>query len=303
MHTVLIVDDNRDNIRVLMDTLKDDFKLLAATSGEQALEMLAFGVNLPDLILLDILLPGIDGYEVCRKLKNSDSTRNIPIIFVTAVSEVMDESRGFRVGAVDYITKPFHPPIVKARVETHINLKNKTDMLEKLASLDSLTNIPNRRKFDEVLKNEWQRAVRYRFPLSVLMIDVDRFKQYNDNYGHATGDTCLRQIARTLKRTLKRPYDFIARYGGEEFVVILPDVDVKGAAKVGETMKQAVEDLGIVHEYSTVGAVVTVSLGGATILPDGETRGSADLMEEADRLLYMAKKAGRNTLMLRDLNE
>lgn len=296
MPTVLIVDDNHENIRILIETLKDEFKLLAASSGDQALYLLKSGPKLPDLILLDILMPGVDGYEVCRKLKHNDRTRHIPIIFVTAISEVMDETKGFRLGAADYITKPYHPPIVKARIKTQINLKNKTDMLEQLASIDGLTNIPNRRKFDEVLQNEWQRALRYQFPLSVIMIDVDQFKQYNDHYGHATGDECLRQIADALGACLKRPYDFIARYGGEEFVVILPDVDTRGAFRIADAMKQAVADLDMAHERSDVSPHVSISAGVATALPGGSITACRDLVAAADRQMYQAKKDGRNRI-------
>lgn len=296
MHTLLIVDDTPENIKILMEALKDDYKLLAATSGERALEILFSGQTLPDLILLDILMPGIDGYEVCRRLKEDDNTRHIPVIFVTAISEIMDETKGFRLGAVDYITKPFHPPIVKARVQAHINLKVKTDMLEQLASLDGLTNIPNRRKFDEVIENEWKRSLRYHFPLSVIMIDVDQFKQFNDHYGHAAGDTCLQEVAKALKNCLKRPYDLIARYGGEEFVVVLPDVDTFGAKLVGERMKQAVEDLHISHGKSSVFNRVTVSLGVATIHPQENKNSHVDVVEAADQFLYKAKASGRNRM-------
>ncbi len=302
MHTLLIIDDTPDNIRILMETLKDDYKLLAATSGERGLEVLSSGQPLPDLILLDILMPGIDGYEVCKQLKENDATRHIPVIFVTAISEVMDETKGFRLGAVDYITKPFHPPIIKARVQAHINLKVKTDMLEKLAALDGLTNIPNRRKFDEVIENEWKRSLRYHFPLSVIMIDVDMFKQFNDHYGHAAGDRCLQNIAMALKDCLKRPYDLIARYGGEEFVVILPDVDADGASLMGNSMKQAVEELQIPHKVSSVTDHVTVSLGAATIHPQDRNASPLEVVAAADKLLYQAKDAGRNRLEADEVN-
>ncbi|MCG8618762.1 MAG: diguanylate cyclase, partial [Desulfobacterales bacterium] len=219
-----------------------------------------------------------------------------PVIFVTAISEVMDETKGFRLGAVDYITKPFHPPIVKARVQAHINLKIKTDMLEKLASLDGLTNIPNRRKFDEVIENEWKRALRYNFPLSVIMIDVDKFKQFNDHYGHAAGDNCLQDVSKALNQCLKRPYDFMARYGGEEFVVILPDVGLEGAVKVGNCMKDSVEALAIPHEVSEVIDHVTVSLGLATTHPSAPEGNWNDVVAAADKKLYEAKAAGRNCL-------
>lgn len=299
-NTLLIVDDTPENIRVLMEALKDEYRILAATSGEKALRMAVSEESPPDLILLDILMPGIDGYEVCRLLKNDDRTRNIPVIFVTAISEVMDETRGFRLGAVDYITKPFHPPIVKARVRAHVQLKLKTDMLEQLASLDGLTNIPNRRKFDEMIENEWKRAQRYDMPLSVILIDVDQFKQYNDNYGHAAGDECLKEIARALKRCLKRPYDFIARYGGEEFVVILADTDTEGTRQVGTCMKETVEELAIPHGFSPVADHITISLGGATAYPQRQCESPLQVVEIADQMMYEAKSKGRNCMCLKD---
>ena len=295
-NTLLIVDDTPDNIRVLVETLKDEYRILAATSGEKALRMAISETNPPDLILLDILMPGIDGYEVCRRLKNDDRTRNIPVIFVTAISEVMDETRGFRLGAVDYITKPFHTPIVKARVRAHVNLKLKTDMLEQLASLDGLTNVPNRRKFEEVIASEWTRAQRYDMPLSVLLVDVDQFKQYNDTYGHAAGDECLKKLVKALQKCLKRPYDFLARYGGEEFVVVLSDTDGEGCRRVGGRMRMAVEMLRIPHEDSCVTDHVTISLGGATVYPHREPGSAPEVVDLADKMLYEAKSSGRNRL-------
>ncbi|MEA1968680.1 MAG: diguanylate cyclase [Thermodesulfobacteriota bacterium] len=304
MHTLLIVDDSPDNISFLMEILKDEYKLTAATSGEQALAMLASMRKLPDLILLDILMPGMDGYKVCKTLKNSDRTCNIPVIFITASTEVADEAMGFSLGAVDFISKPYHPLIIKARIKTHINLKIKTDMLEQLASLDGLTNIANRRKFDETLKNEWQRAVRHHFSLSLIMIDVDQFKKYNDNYGHAAGDICLQKIAAVLQECVKRPYyDLVARYGGEEFVVILPDVGINGGTQIALSIKNRVEALKIPLEYSTTNKYLTISLGLATIRPHKGIQSGMELVEAADKLMYQAKQAGGNQLMTKDLSK
>jgi diguanylate cyclase (GGDEF)-like protein len=301
MQTLLIVDDTPENIKILMETLKSDYKIIFATSGEKAIELLGSKGNLPDLILLDIKMPGIDGYDVCKWLKNNDNTRNIPVIFVTASSEVSDESKGFRLGAVDYITKPFHPPIIKARVNAHINLKIKSDMLEKLASRDALTDLYNRRKFDEMIKKEWNRAQRNHSLLSVLMIDIDKFKQYNDNYGHATGDKCLKDIANALKTGLKRANDFVARYGGEEFIIILPDIDSQAAQQVGSSIIDAVESLDIRHEHSDVAGHVTISMGIATTRPSIDKNECLNIVEIADQLLYMAKEAGRNRFCVKDL--
>jgi len=298
---ILIVDDEKLNRNILADILKHEYKVILAKNGEQALKR-AFSDTPPDLILLDIVMPDMDGYEVCKQLKNQEETKEIPVIFVTSMSEVMKESKGFELGAVDYITKPFHPPIIKARVRAHISLKIKSDMLEQLASLDALTNIANRRKFDEVIGNEWKRAHRYNALLSVIMIDVDKFKQYNDNYGHAAGDICLQKIAKALKGCIKRPYDFIARYGGEEFIMVLPDIDSKGAQQVGTFAKQIIEDLNIPHEYSDVANHVTISMGIATMRPANGIESCVKIVNAADKQLYSAKEMGRNRVCAKDYN-
>jgi diguanylate cyclase (GGDEF)-like protein len=290
---VLIVDDEPSNLDVLMDLLKSDYKVVAALNGERALEMAGSSAP-PDLVLLDILMPEMDGYEVCEKLKANDATKNLPVIFVTAVSEVMDEARGFRLGAVDYITKPFHPPIVKARVKAHMELKVKSDMLEKLASIDGLTNLYNRRRLDEILSVEWSRCQRSKAPLSLVMIDIDFFKLFNDTYGHALGDHCLKEVAWTLKDTLRRPGDIIARYGGEEFAVLLPATNDEGAAIMANKMREEVAALKIPHSASEISNFITVSMGVATVPSDSGKTSSEDLLKAADRALYQSKKNGRN---------
>lgn len=290
---ILIVDDEPTNIDILLNVLKDEYKVVAATNGKKALEITK-SKDPPDLILLDILMPDMDGYEVCRALKDDDSTKNLPVIFVTAVSEVMDETRGFKLGAVDYITKPFHPPVVKARVKAHMELKIKSDLLEQLASIDGLTNIFNRRRFDEILHLEWNRAARSKTPLSLIMIDIDNFKLFNDTYGHAMGDQCLKDVAWTLRDCIRRPSDIIARYGGEEFAALLPATDQEGVKKIADNMRYEVEALGIPHSDSDVSDLVTISLGAATVFADTEINLSERLLKAADEALYQSKKKGRN---------
>jgi diguanylate cyclase (GGDEF)-like protein len=297
---ILIVDDEPSNLDILMDLLKEDYKVVAALNGEKALEIARSG-SPPDLILLDILMPEMDGYEVCRHLKESESTKSLPVIFVTAVSEVMDETRGFRLGAVDYITKPFHPPVVKARVKAHMELKIKSDMLEQLASIDGLTNLYNRRRLDELLCGEWNRCQRSKAPLSLIMIDIDYFKLFNDTYGHALGDQCLRDVAWTLKDCLRRPGDIIARYGGEEFAVLLPNTDMEGAENMAHKLRKEVESLKIPHSSSEVSGYVTISLGVATAFTDFALDSSVDLLKTADSALYQSKKNGRNLVTCQKL--
>ncbi len=289
---ILIVDDEPANIRVLGSALRDEYQVSFATSGEQALNIAGSDT---DLILLDIMMEGMDGYEVCRKLKNSRKTKNIPIIFITTMSDEEDETRGLEAGAVDYITKPFSMAIVKARVRTHLELKRHRDMLENLSSLDGLTGIPNRRRFDEYLEQEWKRAVRDASFLSLIMIDIDYFKKFNDNYGHCAGDDCLRKVAKTLAESVNRPSDLVARYGGEEFAAVLPKTDKEGAVFVADTMLKKIESLGIPHSHSEVQTFLTVSIGTATILPSPDADMSV-LVNSSDRALYEAKRSGRNRL-------
>jgi diguanylate cyclase (GGDEF)-like protein len=289
---ILIVDDTPTNIQVLAEALRVDYHVRVAGSGKMAFEIIA-KLGAPDLILLDVMMPEMDGYEVCRRLKQSPETKNVPVIFVTAKSDVVDEEYGLRLGAVDYIAKPFHLAIVSARVQNHINLKLKSDLLESQAMLDGLTNIPNRRRFDETLGNEWKRAQRSGVPLSLIMADIDYFKQYNDYYGHGVGDACLKKVAASLAAATERPSDLAARYGGEEFAIILPETDAEGARIIAEHFRSHVESLHLPHEYSNTSGYVTVSVGLACVVPNAETT-QTDLLRLADNLLYQAKKAGRN---------
>ena len=289
---LLIVDDNRQNIEILMALFKDEYKIAAAINAQRALKI-AQSDSPPDLILMDILMPKMDGYELCAALKEIPATKQIPIIFVTAVSEVMDESRGFNLGAVDYITKPFHPPMVMARVKLHLNLKRKQELLEKYAFIDALTEIPNRRRFDEVLANEWNRAKRFHLTLSIIMIDIDYFKDYNDTYGHGMGDDCLKKVASTLEKSLRRGGDFVARYGGEEFMAILPDTTGDEVVTICRHIAENIKKLAIEHSSSSINDCITVSMGGASINPNKITP-IEKFIEAADKKMYEAKAAGRN---------
>ncbi len=292
---VLIVDDNPLNIQVLAEGLSREYRIKIATRGEKALEI-AETAPRPDLILLDVMMPEMDGYTVCRKLKEEDRTKDIPVIFITAKDHLEDELYGLSLGAVDYITKPFQFPIVEARVRTHMNLKRKNDLLEKLALLDGLTEIPNRHSFETLLQKEWRRCMRSEKEFSCLMIDIDYFKPYNDHYGHGAGDDCLRQIAKALKDALRRPGDFVARYGGEEFAVLLPETNCEGAATTAGEIRAAVKRLGVKHEFSEAADTVSVSIGGVCIVP-GEDRSPRSFIDMADQMLYKAKLAGRDRIM------
>jgi len=293
-HRILIVDDIPANIQLLAGILESDYEIFFATTGERALEIAA--EKDIDLILLDIMMPEVDGYEVCRRLKADPSLQEIPVIFVTAKTQVDDELKGFDVGAVDYIVKPISPPIVQARVKIHLELKTHRDYLRSLSNYDGITGIPNRRYLDEMLQRTCNQSRRSRTPLSMFMADIDYFKQYNDRYGHLAGDDCLKLVAQALSKALVRPADFIARYGGEEFAVICPETSAKDANMVAAKLLDAVGALAIPHEESAAAPIVTISIGGVTINPENPGREiePANLIHRADTLLYKAKKNGRN---------
>ena len=292
MPLVLIVDDQISNIKLLSAILGDDYRIRVATNGLDALK-LAEAAPQPDLILLDIMMPDMDGYETCRRLKSNSVTQNIPVIFVTALSSEADEERGLNLGAIDYITKPLSAPVVRARVRNHAVLKRKADLLESLAHIDSLTGIANRRRLDHALALEWRRCLRADESLALLMIDIDAFKAYNDHYGHGRGDLCLTKVAGTLAAGLQRPADLVARYGGEEFAVLLPDTDLVAAALIGERLRQQIEAKRIRHAQGQRHEFVTISVGCAA-LPPTDALKTQDLIGIADRNLYTAKNTGRN---------
>lgn len=289
---ILIVDDTPTNIQVLAENLIKDYRIKVAASGEDALRIIAHQ-GLPDLILLDVMMPDIDGYEVCRRLKNDPQTSAIPVIFVTALNEVANEEFGLNLGAMDYITKPFYLPVVKARVRNHIRLKQMTDMLESMAWIDGLTSIPNRRRFDQMLEVEWKRAQRNHLPLGIIMVDIDHFKEYNDRHGHGEGDVCLKQVATMFAATVNRPGDLVARYGGEEFVILMPETDTDGTRQLADQLRHRIESMQIPHSGSSASRWVTVSLGYASLIPQPNQTSSA-LLDEADNMLYQAKNLGRN---------
>lgn len=293
---VVIIDDAPANIRLLNACLADEYAVRFATSGAAGIEVIR--KQRPDIVLLDVMMPKMDGYEVCAALKADPDTKDVPIIFVTAQGEGDDEEKGLSVGAVDYITKPFIPAVVKARVRIHIELKRLRDLLLQQSITDELTGLANRRAFDEALKREWSRGIRSGRPLALAMIDIDFFKGFNDLYGHLGGDDCLGRVARTLRDAVPRRHsDLVARYGGEEFAVLLVDTDIEGAQTVSERLRSSVADLGIPHGRSAVADNVTVSIGAASVAPNGD-RSPASLIALADGLLYRAKEAGRNRVMV-----
>lgn len=322
--SILIVDDRPENLLTLEELLDAPGRdIVRANSGNEALAK-TFDHDFA-VVLMDVKMPGMDGFETAELMRGNRKTRNIPIIFVTAASSHQDHIfQGYDSGAVDYLVKPLQPKVLQSKVQffldTHVQrmeLERKTReldaklveleelqqlleesnlKLQQLSSMDALTGLPNRRSFDETFAREWEHAVRSSKVLSLIIMDIDHFKLYNDSYGHVAGDYCLQKVAQALQGASRRAIDMVARYGGEEFTVVLPDTGPDGAEIVARKMMEAVQGIRIEHNASPVCDHVTISLGVATMVPKrGESR--IGLVEEADRLLYEAKENGRNCFM------
>lgn len=294
--TILVVDDMTTTLLLIHDLLKDTYEVKIAKSGTKALEILE-SPNDIDLILLDIEMPDMNGYDVCKRIKNNETIKNIPIIFITGRTSQEDEEYGLNLGAIDYITKPFNKAIVKLRIKNYLNLKIKNDMLEKLSMYDGLTNIRNRRFFDETFEKTFSEIKRDKKSLAVLMIDIDFFKPYNDNYGHGQGDETLRKVAKALEKTIKRASDFVARYGGEEFVILLKDINKDGVEAVANNLLNAIRELKITHEFSKIENYVTVSIGASFYNSNSDVT-KLELLLKADETLYNVKNSGRNNFAI-----
>ncbi len=288
---LLVVDDQPMHIQVLYRSLAPACQVFMATQGEQAIKLCI--EKQPDLVLLDVEMPDMDGFAVMGALKSHPATRHIPVIFVTAHTSEEMETRGLESGAVDFISKPINPSVVRARANTQLKLKFQSDLLREWVFIDGLTGAYNRRYFDNQFEIEWARAQRSDHPLSVVMIDVDHFKAYNDHYGHLRGDEALRGLASALRPELQRPGDLLARYGGEEFVCLLPNTPLESALAVAERLRSALQSKAIVHEYNHNHGLLTISLGVAENKASGATS-TDSLIAAADKQLYLAKSAGKN---------
>jgi len=285
---VLIVDDEPSNVLVLAEVLQGAYDLSFATDPARAVELAT--LSRYDLVLLDVVMPGLDGYDVLERLRHTPANAGTPVIFVTAMHDTRDEERGFAAGAVDYITKPISAPIVRARVRTHLELKRQRDLLERLALQDGLTGIANRRRFDDELAARCRDAAARRDRLALLLVDVDHFKAYNDRYGHGAGDDCLRAIAHALARAFERPDELAARVGGEEFALLPSGSDARGAAR---RALEAVRALDLAHAGSPSASRVSISIGAIERAVE-ESIPPRRLMAQADGLLYEAKQSGRD---------
>ncbi|MBC9251246.1 hypothetical protein A9179_13255 [Pseudomonas alcaligenes] len=288
---ILIIDDSPDAIRLLNSMLKDLGRILFATNGEAGIQLAQR--EQPALILLDVEMAGMNGYEVCTALKTAPTTQDCAIIIVTANTGMEHEIAALEAGAVDFISKPFNPPVVRARVQTHLRLQQHAAMMRQLVNRDGLTGLYNRRYLDEVLVQEFERHRRQHLPLALAIIDVDHFKAYNDHYGHPQGDACLQRVARAINTVARRPGELVARYGGEEFAVIVPHTDTADAEKYGQWLCELIRELQIPHQHSATAPQVTISVGLVSVVPSGQ--GSVQqLLAAADQALYQAKSDGRN---------
>lgn len=321
--TILVVDDSSNQRMLLQHLLKKGgfTDVVLADSTRECFKILDLeggGASKVDLILMDILMPEMTGIEACRRIKEVEHLWDIPIIMVTGMSDMQNLEQAFKVGAMDYIVKPVKNIELLARVRSSLKLKHEMDErkirerelmevtrqlteanreLQRLASLDGLTRVANRRMFDDYLKQEWTRLKREKTPISLIMCDVDYFKLFNDTYGHQSGDDCLRAVARAISRSFCRPADLVARYGGEEFVIVLPNTEADGAVHMAEAIRSEIRGMEIMHARSSVSRYITVSLGISSTVPDDRYE-PEDLVEVADKALYKAKALGRDRVVM-----
>ncbi len=295
---ILIADDDPFIRHLLVRYLEHEgYQVVEAPHGEAALDL--YFEHLPDLVLLDALMPVVDGFEVCRRLQSLTQGNLAPVLMITGLEDEESVDQAFEIGVVDYVTKPINWAVLRQRVRRliwqhrlEIQLREANHHLQKLTMIDSLTQVANRRRFDEYLLQEWGRGVRDRLPLSLVICDIDHFKSYNDHYGHQAGDRCLQEVAKTLNQYVSRSADLVTRYGGEEFAIILPNTAMEGATAVSHRLVQAVQQRGLPHDTAPQ-AFVTISCGVASVLPMADYLPS-DLVFTADQALYKAKAQGRN---------
>ena len=298
MEKILIIDDSPFQGAQLKDILSDEYDITTALTAEDGFDRACAGDF--SLILMDVVMPGMDGFTLLKKLQEEVATQSVPVIMITSLADIEHEQLGLTLGAVDYITKPFSPLIVKARVNTHIKLYNYRRQVEKQSRTDQLTGIANRRQYDYYSVRKWKEATRMQIPFSICMFDIDHFKSYNDTFGHPAGDKAIVSVAKTIASYLQRSTDFFGRYGGEEFVAILMGDSSDKVFEYIKEVRQAIEDLHIPHNPS-VSEWVTISIGGTTIIPQAGS--SYDFyLKIADAMLYDAKKHGRNRVVWADEN-
>jgi diguanylate cyclase (GGDEF)-like protein len=291
--TILIAESDSANRELLQEVLGARHELFVANDGSKAIELAI--AETPDLILLDTQLAKIDGVEACTALKSDRRTADIPVILITSANQQGEELNGLDAGAIDFISKPLVRAVVKTRVRNHLELRRQKNLLRGFSFLDGLTGLSNRRRFDQFLDQEWRRGQRSRSPLSLILIDVDYFKAFNDALGHLGGDDCLRQVAMSLEGSIHRAGDLIGRFGGDEFACVLADTDAVGAAGVAENIQASIAALALAHPNSPASSLVTLSLGVVTRIAEYGEEPDA-LIQGAERALAAAQESGRNRI-------
>ena len=298
MDKILVIDDSPVQAGFLSSILADDYELTTCNTAEEGLKAAKEGDF--SLILLDVVMPGMDGFMLLQELKAVEITRYVPVILLTSLSDVLYEVRGLLLWAVDYVTKPFNPTIIKARVNTHIQLYRYQSRFKEQAMIDELTGVANRRRYEDGSAARWREAVRFELPFSICMFDIDKFKLYNDTFGHPAGDRVIATVAQTVASHFQRSTDLFARYGGEEFVAVFLGSQGTTAFEFMKTVRQSVEDLHIQHN-SPVSPWVTISAGGVTLVPRlGDKLETC--LKLADTMLYDAKRLGRNMVVWSNQN-
>ncbi|MDX8389518.1 MAG: diguanylate cyclase [Mariprofundaceae bacterium] len=306
---ILIVDDSRTYQAVLTSYIADmGFEHISAMNGDEALEI--FPREWPELILLDVNMPGMDGYEVARRIRDlgEEWACWVPIIFLSGNVKDEDIVMGIEAGGDDYLAKPISEIVLHAKIKAMLRMANHrlkaievaealskaNEELESLSKTDGLTGIANKYYFNEYIQQEWSRCMRSCAPFSLLFVDIDHFKLYNDHYGHLEGDICLKKVAQALSLTTHRAADMAFRYGGEEFALILPDTDHNGMCYMGNRLVEAVRNLEVPHAHSPAADIVSVSVGGAMTIPHQQGINANELLHQADQAVYKAKEEGRN---------
>lgn len=293
MDKILVIDDSAVQAEFLRSILRDEYDVsICHTAKEGILAAMDGGFS---LILLDVIMPDMDGFTALRELKATELTKHIPVILLTSLADEQYEERGLLMGAVDYVAKPFSPVIIRARVSTHIHLYHYQTEFKQQALVDDLTGVSNRRCYEGASVAKWREAVRFGLPFSVCMFDIDKFKLYNDTFGHPAGDQVIASVAKTAASYFQRSTDLFARYGGEEFVAVFVGNDAQSSYEFLKTIRQAVEDLHIKHN-SPVCEWVTISVGGVSLIPKAEDSYETYL-KLADTMLYDAKRLGRNRVV------
>ena len=303
---ILIVDDDLFMRKILVRYLeRENYHILEAADGMEALQI--YQDRQPDMVLLDAMMPVLDGFECCSRLQELPNGDHTPVLIITALDDRESVDRAYEVGASDYITKPIHWAVLRQRVRRLLDQANLRQQIEtinqqlsiavkelrRLVSIDGLTQVANRRCLDEYLDQECRRSHREQLPISLVLCDIDFFKNYNDNYGHQEGDRCLQEVAQAISGATNRPADLVARYGGEEFAIILPNTTREGGMNVAIRATEIVRSLSLPHDYSKVANHVTISCGVATIMPNQDFQ-LINLIKAADRALYLAKAEGRD---------